>query len=100
MKCGEDFDREGRPREVRRLNQVVEAKVQRWGEQWQLLGTFVACRACGGQQPISETGQVFQRNHRDSCVFSGNHSQIPLGELADILSAWHLELWDDEKGFE
>lgn len=96
MNRRDDFNREGRAREVRRLNQSVETELQRWGERWQILGSNVTCRACGGKQLISESGEEFHRNHRDTCIFSGTHSQIPLGELADILSAWHFELWDDE----
>lgn len=96
MNCRDDFNREGRAREVRRLNQIVEAKLLRWAERWQIEGGTIKCRACGGQQSIPESGKVFQDNHRDTCLFSGSHSQIPLGELAEILSLWHFELWDDE----
>jgi hypothetical protein len=100
MKCRDDFNREGRPREVRRLNQLLETKVQSWGERWQLEGSYVRCRACGGQQPISETGNVFHRNHANTCIFYASPSQTPLGELADILSGWHFELWEEERELE
>jgi hypothetical protein len=92
----DDFAREGRPKEVRRLNQLVEIKVDNWGKRWTLDGIHVRCRHCGGKQKLSEAGKPFFNHHKANCAFSSNPAQIPFGELADILSGWRFELWDDE----
>jgi hypothetical protein len=92
----DDLAREGRPQQVKRMNQSAEIKVKNWSKRWKLNGIYVICRHCGGRQKLSEAGRSFEDRHKDYCVFFKDPSQLPFGELAEILSEWRLELWSDE----
>jgi hypothetical protein len=98
MGIQDDFAREGRPNQVRQLNRSVEVKIDQWSKRWKLQGVHVRCQHCGGKQKLSDAGKPFLDQHKPGCVFSGDR-QIPFGELAEILSGCHLELWDEEIDF-
>lgn len=96
MRFPDDFTREGRSRRVKSLNHSVEIKMVHWLERWLLEENMVICRQCGGWQNIRESGAPFLGLHKAGCAFSDHVSQVPLGELAEILTGWHFILIDDE----
>ncbi|MBT9573727.1 MAG: hypothetical protein IV106_21985 [Pseudomonas umsongensis] len=98
MGIKDDFAREGRPEQVRRLNQLVESELAEWAKRWKLDGACVICQRCGGKQNISDSGVPFQNHQNNSCASIPTPYQLPLGDLAKILSGWHLDLWFDEAG--
>ena len=96
MGIQDDFAREGRAREVMHLNQSVESALANWSLNWSLDRVSVVCRHCGGTQKISDSGEPFHDRHEKICTYLSKSTQHPIGDLANILSGWHLVLWDDE----
>lgn len=90
-----DFARDGRHNFVRQENQLVEARFLEWSERWVLDGATVMCRDCSGRQRLSESGKTFENEHHLYCKISMLPFQSPFGHLAEILSGWHLEIWDE-----
>lgn len=95
----EDLAREGRSSKVQHLNQAAELAMSKWSERWRLHGKLVSCLHCGGSQKLSDSGKPFLEQHKPTCSFAGEPGQVPFGELADILSGWHLELFDEDTEF-
>jgi len=94
----DDWGRDGRPEEVKRINQSVETELAEWAKRWKLDGVCVICRHCGGRQKLSDSGIPFENHYKNSCVSIPAFQQYPFGDLGRILSGWHVTLWrfDDE----
>jgi hypothetical protein len=96
MTFQDDLARDGRHETVKRANQQVEARFLEWSQRWLLDGASVKCRGCGEKQRISESGKTFEDQHDLNCQFSKLPSQSPFGQLAEIFSEWHMEIWDED----
>jgi hypothetical protein len=92
----EDLAREGRSSMAQQLNKATELALSKWTQRWQLHGVHVSCLHCGGRQALSDSGKPFLSQHKRACAFSSEPGQVPFGDLAEILSGWHLELFDED----
>jgi hypothetical protein len=96
MTFQKDMARDGRHSSVRQANLLVEARFLEWNRRWALDGITVRCRECGGKQRLAESGKTFKDKHYPKCQLSFLPFQSPFGQLAEIFSEWHMEIWDEE----
>lgn len=96
MGSQDDWGREGRPEEVKRINQWVETELAEWAKRWKLDGVCIICRHCGGRQRLSDSGTPFENHSKISCASIPDPQPYPFADLGKILSGWHLALCFEE----
>lgn len=96
MTFRDDLARDGRHFAVKCANKQVEVSLVDWNQRWVLDGVSVSCIECGGAQLLSESGTTFEGRHAADCDLSKLPFQMPFGQLAEILSGWCIEIWDED----